>query len=180
MFLTATDGVVLVDAPPTIGHNLLRAVGAVTRANGRPGTVTHQIYSHSHSDHIGASVLFGPDVVRIGHRECRTLLLRDDDPNRWPPACSTPASNSAAPSAWRCSAQSPGPSSPTASTPRPPTPPPLPRGPGSRHPVHPGRRPQRSTAMPSPLVGVGQAEVGELGQQVVVGLEAGRGDLAVA
>ena len=33
---------------------------------------------------------------------------------------------------------------------------------------------------PRRLVGVGQAEVGELGLQVVVGLEAGRGDLAVA
>jgi glyoxylase-like metal-dependent hydrolase (beta-lactamase superfamily II) len=82
MFLTTKDGVVLVDAPPTIGHNLLRAIGAVTAANGRPSTVTHLVYSHSHSDHIGASVLFGPDVVRIGHRECRTLLLRDNDPNR--------------------------------------------------------------------------------------------------
>src|SRR5690348_8031101 len=82
MFLTTRDGVVLVDAPPTIGHNLLRAIGAVTQANGRPSQVTHLVYSHSHADHIGASVLFGPDVVRIGHRECRTLLLRDNDPNR--------------------------------------------------------------------------------------------------
>jgi glyoxylase-like metal-dependent hydrolase (beta-lactamase superfamily II) len=82
MFLTTKDGVVIVDAPATIGHNLLRAINAVTQANGRPSKVTHQIYSHSHSDHIGASVIFGPDVVRIGHRECRTLLLRDDDPNR--------------------------------------------------------------------------------------------------
>jgi glyoxylase-like metal-dependent hydrolase (beta-lactamase superfamily II) len=82
MFLTTKDGVVLVDAPPTIGHNLLRAIDEVTRANGRPSKVTHFVYSHLHSDHAGASILFGPDVVRIGHRECRTLLLRDDDPNR--------------------------------------------------------------------------------------------------
>ena len=33
---------------------------------------------------------------------------------------------------------------------------------------------------PRRLVGVGRAEVGELGLQVVVGREAGRGDLAVA
>ena len=85
MFLTTKDGVVLVNAPPTIGHNLLRAIGQVTQASGRPSQVTHLVYSHSHSDHAGASVLFGPDVVRIGHRECRTLLLRDDDPNRPPP-----------------------------------------------------------------------------------------------
>jgi glyoxylase-like metal-dependent hydrolase (beta-lactamase superfamily II) len=82
MFLTTKDGVVIVDAPDTIGHNLLRAIDRVTRANGRPSKVTHQVYSHSHADHIGASILFGPDVVRIGHRECRTLLLRDNDPNR--------------------------------------------------------------------------------------------------
>jgi len=85
MFLTTHDGVVLIDAPPTIGHNLLRAIGAVTRANGRPSQVTHLVYSHSHADHIGASSLLGSDVVRIGHRECRTLLLRDNDPNRPPP-----------------------------------------------------------------------------------------------
>jgi glyoxylase-like metal-dependent hydrolase (beta-lactamase superfamily II) len=82
MFLTTRDGVVLVDAPPTIGHNLVRAIKAVTQANGRPSNVTHLVYSHSHADHIGASALLGADVVRIGHSECRRLLLRDDDPNR--------------------------------------------------------------------------------------------------
>jgi glyoxylase-like metal-dependent hydrolase (beta-lactamase superfamily II) len=82
MFLTTRTGVVLVDAPPTIGHNLLRAIGGVTEACGLPSDVTHLVYSHSHADHIGASSLFGPNVVRIGHRECRRLLERDDDPNR--------------------------------------------------------------------------------------------------
>jgi len=82
MFLTTRNGVVLVDAPPTIGHNLLRAIGAVTQANGRPAKVTHLVYSHSHADHIGASALLGADVVRIGHSECRRLLLREADPNR--------------------------------------------------------------------------------------------------
>jgi glyoxylase-like metal-dependent hydrolase (beta-lactamase superfamily II) len=82
MFLTTTEGVVLVDAPPTIGHNLLRAIAETTRANGRPGTVTHLVYSHAHADHIGAAVLFGKDVVRIGHRENSRLLRRANDPNR--------------------------------------------------------------------------------------------------
>ena len=82
MFLTTGEGVVLVDAPATIGHNIQHAIDEVTQATGRPNQVTHLVYSHSHSDHVGASVLFGPDVIRIGHRECRTLLLRDDDPNR--------------------------------------------------------------------------------------------------
>jgi glyoxylase-like metal-dependent hydrolase (beta-lactamase superfamily II) len=82
MFLTTRDGVVLVDAPPTIGHNILRAINQVTTANGRPSKVTHVIYSHSHADHIGASALFGKDAVRIGHRETRRLLRRANDPNR--------------------------------------------------------------------------------------------------
>ncbi|WP_188302015.1 MBL fold metallo-hydrolase [Streptomyces sp. CBMA123] len=82
MFLSTREGVVLVDAPPTIGHNLLRAIADVTRANGRPSQVTHLVYSHSHADHAGASSILGKDVVRIGHAECRRLLLRDGDPNR--------------------------------------------------------------------------------------------------
>ena len=86
MFLTTREGVVLVDAPPTIGHNLLRAIASVTHASGMPSKVTHLVYSHSHADHIGASSLFGTDVVRIGHRENRRLLLRDNDPNRPPPS----------------------------------------------------------------------------------------------
>jgi glyoxylase-like metal-dependent hydrolase (beta-lactamase superfamily II) len=82
MFLTTREGVVLVDAPPTIGRNLLRAIDQVTAANGRPARVTHLVYSHSHADHIGASGLFGKDVVRIGHRENLRLLRRANDPNR--------------------------------------------------------------------------------------------------
>lgn len=82
MFLSTCEGVVLVDAPPTIGHNLLRAIAEVTAANGRPSEVTHLVYSHSHADHAGASSILGKDVVRIGHAACRQLLLRDADPNR--------------------------------------------------------------------------------------------------
>jgi glyoxylase-like metal-dependent hydrolase (beta-lactamase superfamily II) len=85
MFLTTRDGVVLIDAPPTIGHNLLRAIEAITRANGMPSAVTHLVYSHSHADHIGASSLFGAGVVRIGQAETLRLLRRDNDPNRPPP-----------------------------------------------------------------------------------------------
>lgn len=82
MFLTTRDGVVLVDAPPTLGHNLLRAIEEVTRANGRPSKVTHLVYSHNHADHIGAASIFGKNVERIGHTETRRLLRIDADPNR--------------------------------------------------------------------------------------------------
>jgi glyoxylase-like metal-dependent hydrolase (beta-lactamase superfamily II) len=79
-FLTAPDGVVLFDAPPTIGHNLQRAVDEIAAANGVSNQVTHLVYSHHHDDHAGAASLFGSDVVRIGHEETRRLLLRDNDP----------------------------------------------------------------------------------------------------
>jgi glyoxylase-like metal-dependent hydrolase (beta-lactamase superfamily II) len=81
-FLTTSDGVVLLDAPPTIGHNIQRAVDEITAANGLSNKVTHVIYSHHHADHAGASSLFDPNAARIGHEETRKLLLRDDDPAR--------------------------------------------------------------------------------------------------
>jgi glyoxylase-like metal-dependent hydrolase (beta-lactamase superfamily II) len=81
-FLTTSDGVVLLDAPPTIGHNIQRAVDEIASANGVSNKVTHLIYSHHHADHAGASSLFGGSVARIGHEETRNLLLRDDDPAR--------------------------------------------------------------------------------------------------
>ena len=81
-FLTTKDGVVLLDAPPAIGHNIQRAVNQIAAANGVSNEVTHLVYSHHHADHVGASSLFGRNVARIGHEETRRLLLRDDDPAR--------------------------------------------------------------------------------------------------
>lgn len=81
-FLTTSDGVVVLDAPPTIGHNIQRAVDEIAATNGMSNRVTHLIYSHHHADHAGASFLFGRDVTRIGHEETRNLLIRDDDPAR--------------------------------------------------------------------------------------------------
>ena len=81
-FMTTRDGVVVFDAPPSIGGNLRRAVDEIAAANGVPSTVTHFVYSHHHADHGGAASLFGGDVVRIGHQETKRLLLRDNDPAR--------------------------------------------------------------------------------------------------
>src|SRR5260370_11522652 len=81
-FLPTKDGVVLFDAPPTIGNNIQRAVDEIAKANGVSNKVTHLVYSHHHADHAGASSLFDKDVVRIGHEETRRLLVRDNDPTR--------------------------------------------------------------------------------------------------
>ena len=81
-FLATRDGVVVFDAPPSIGHNLRRAVDQITAAEGVTNTVTHFVYSHHHADHGGAAFFFDGDVVHIGHEETRLLLLRDDDTAR--------------------------------------------------------------------------------------------------
>ena len=80
-FLLTDDGVVVFDAPPTIGHNVRRAVDEVAKAEGVTNKVTHFVYSHHHADHAGAANLFD-DVVRIGHEDTRRLLLRDNDTTR--------------------------------------------------------------------------------------------------
>src|SRR3981189_3127889 len=82
VFLTTKDGVVLFDAPPSIGGNIRRAVDEIASANGVSNKVTHLVYSHHHADHAGASSLFDKNVIRIGHEETKRLLLRDNDPAR--------------------------------------------------------------------------------------------------
>jgi glyoxylase-like metal-dependent hydrolase (beta-lactamase superfamily II) len=83
-FLTTSDGVALLDAPPTIGNNIQRAVDEIAAENGVSNKVTHLVYSHHHADHAGASSLFNRNVTRIGHEETRRLLVRDNDPARPP------------------------------------------------------------------------------------------------
>jgi glyoxylase-like metal-dependent hydrolase (beta-lactamase superfamily II) len=81
-FLTTREGVVLFDAPPSIGNNLQRAIDEIASVNGVSNQVTHIVYSHHHADHLGASSLFGPDVVRVGHVETAALLASENDPAR--------------------------------------------------------------------------------------------------
>jgi glyoxylase-like metal-dependent hydrolase (beta-lactamase superfamily II) len=57
-----------VDAPPTIGNNILRAIASVTKAR-----VTHAVYSHHHADHAGAMALY--EGARVyGQSEVAGLL----------------------------------------------------------------------------------------------------------
>jgi glyoxylase-like metal-dependent hydrolase (beta-lactamase superfamily II) len=79
MFLVTDDGVVAVDAPPTLGHNIIRAIRKVTTAG-----VTHAVYSHSHADHVGAMVIYERAQL-YAQEQTAQLLRRDADPNRPPP-----------------------------------------------------------------------------------------------
>ncbi len=75
MFLTTGEGVVAIDAPPTIGDNYLNAVAEVTDE-----PVTHVVYSHSHSDHIGTASLFPSNATYIASEDTAAILRRIDDP----------------------------------------------------------------------------------------------------
>jgi glyoxylase-like metal-dependent hydrolase (beta-lactamase superfamily II) len=77
-FLTTRDGVVLFDAPPTLGHNIQRAINQIASSTRVSNKVTHIVYSHHHADHVGASSLFGSGVVRVAHAEAKRLLARDN------------------------------------------------------------------------------------------------------
>lgn len=72
MFLVTEEGVVFVDAPPTLGEHLLRAVADVTEQ-----PVTHLVYSHHHGDHIGAASLFPDGIEIVAHAETERLLRRE-------------------------------------------------------------------------------------------------------
>jgi glyoxylase-like metal-dependent hydrolase (beta-lactamase superfamily II) len=76
IFLVTAEGVVAVDAPPTIGNNILRAISTVTKSK-----VTHAIYSHHHADHAGAMVLY-EGARFFAQTQVKGLLKQTRDPNR--------------------------------------------------------------------------------------------------
>src|SRR5918997_5915409 len=72
MFLVTDEGVVAVDAPPSIGANYLRAISEVTDQ-----PITYVIYSHSHLDHIGAAAsIFPENATYIAHEAIAQELQR--------------------------------------------------------------------------------------------------------
>ena len=77
MFLTTGEGVILVDAPPSLGPNLAQAISDVTDE-----PVTFFVYSHHHADHVGAAGQFAETATYVGHEATAELLTRSNDPNR--------------------------------------------------------------------------------------------------
>jgi glyoxylase-like metal-dependent hydrolase (beta-lactamase superfamily II) len=72
MFLVTDEGVVAVDAPPSIGANYIQAISEVTDQ-----PITHVIYSHSHLDHIGAAAsIFPENATYIAHEAIAQELQR--------------------------------------------------------------------------------------------------------
>jgi glyoxylase-like metal-dependent hydrolase (beta-lactamase superfamily II) len=69
-FLVTGQGVIAIDAPPSIGDRVTKAIRSVTDE-----PVTHVIYTHSHGDHIGTADQFPDSAVRIGHAETPFIML---------------------------------------------------------------------------------------------------------
>src|SRR4051812_16872182 len=69
MFMVTDKGVVAVDTPATIGNNYLKAIAEVTT---KP--VTYVIYSHAHTDHIGAAGIFPKNATFIAQQETAAEL----------------------------------------------------------------------------------------------------------
>jgi glyoxylase-like metal-dependent hydrolase (beta-lactamase superfamily II) len=77
MFLVTKKGVVVVDAPPELGEGLRIGIEETT---GKP--ITHLIYSHAHTDHIGSAHLLARENVKIVAHELTAQFIkaaRDDN-----------------------------------------------------------------------------------------------------
>lgn len=77
MFMVYDRGVVVVDAPASFGPKLLAAIREVTD---KP--VTHVVYSHPHTDHIGAAGLLPKGITIIAQQETADALRRANDSKR--------------------------------------------------------------------------------------------------
>jgi glyoxylase-like metal-dependent hydrolase (beta-lactamase superfamily II) len=77
MFLTTGKGVIVVDAPPSFGDKMLKAISDVTKE-----PITHVIYSHSHADHIGGASMYPKTAKYIAHSETLKRLERMSDNSR--------------------------------------------------------------------------------------------------
>ncbi|RRN64184.1 MBL fold metallo-hydrolase [Caulobacter sp. 602-1] len=77
MFMVYETGVVVIDAPPGYSAKIRQAIAEVTD---RP--ITHVVYSHAHTDHIGGVTDLGGHPTIIAHEETRRLLARANDPKR--------------------------------------------------------------------------------------------------
>lgn len=82
MLIVAHDhGLLLVDAPPSIGANIEKAANEIVA--GLP--ITHLVYSHAHLDHIGYAGELKkahPKLQIVAHDETKKLLVRASDPQR--------------------------------------------------------------------------------------------------
>jgi glyoxylase-like metal-dependent hydrolase (beta-lactamase superfamily II) len=83
MFLTTGEGVIVVDAPPTMGDRIFKAISEVTNE-----PVKYLVYSHAHRDHIGAAHIFQPGIEIIAEKNTADILATANDTERPVPTTS--------------------------------------------------------------------------------------------
>lgn len=71
MFLVTEEGVVVIDAPPSMIQKYLEAISEITSKS-----ISHVIYSHAHMDHIGGAGMFPSNATVIAHEETANELVR--------------------------------------------------------------------------------------------------------
>ncbi|RFU78698.1 beta-lactamase domain-containing [Trichoderma arundinaceum] len=78
LFFVTRKSVIMVDAPPTTGENILAGIRSVTDL-----PISHLVYSHSHADHIGAAYLVAKKGVTIvAHELTASELALTPDAHR--------------------------------------------------------------------------------------------------
>ncbi len=77
MFVVSSKGVIAIDPLPTLGPRYMQAIRSVTDL-----PVTHIIYSHEHTDHIGGASLFPQGAQIIAQEDTARALARIADPRR--------------------------------------------------------------------------------------------------
>ena len=69
IFVISSVGVIVIDPIPTLGDRYLQAIREVTD---KP--ITHIVYSHEHTDHIGSAYLFPKSATIVAQQETADLL----------------------------------------------------------------------------------------------------------
>lgn len=78
MFLVSNNGVIAVDAPPSLGEKYIQAIREVTNQ-----PIKFVVYSHSHADHIGAAgTIYPKNVTFVAQEETGNLLKLANDSHR--------------------------------------------------------------------------------------------------
>ena len=69
MFLVTGDGVIVVDAPPSIGEKINDAIDEVTNE-----PIKYLVYSHAHKDHIGGAHVLPAGIEIVAQKKYFSLL----------------------------------------------------------------------------------------------------------
>jgi glyoxylase-like metal-dependent hydrolase (beta-lactamase superfamily II) len=79
IFLVSTQGIIVVDCPPTMASKLQYAIGNTTTQ-----PIRYFVYSHSHGDHVGGAYLFAnqSNAISIAHENTAFQLAYVPDPFR--------------------------------------------------------------------------------------------------